>query len=572
MPCGTGKTLITYLISLAFDNIILLSPLIATTDQLIIHYKKYYSKETLPINFNIVHSQGNRNYENIELGNKNIIGATFDSCDIINKLIPKLNGSIFIVIDECHNLSNTMLIDSNNEVNKILTGNNKILFVSATPKNYNNDYINIFGSTRYTLSWDYAIKNNYICNYEFYYPNADKIVEYINEIKFDKSIIEKTKLIYKAFFLLESIKNLNIKKCIVYLKTVEEASQFHKILGLINIYHNLKLAIYSIDYKTGKNVRNTAITKFRNNATKISVILNVHVLDEGIDIPECDSVFLTNPNNNPINIIQRISRANRLHKNKVIANILLWTKDHIKLNDIIKLLADYVPVKFPSTNANKFINNFKNIENNIKKNLSSDVVITNLDNNKAKVINPTDTKIALLNTQNQSNRICICGKKFKYPCLMERHLKAVKCDEIKKPLDNAAKINKTNEIVACKYCYKEFNKKFNASRHEDICKEKNIRNNDKYIIDLLIKNLQNEQMQLEDKIKVQKETLREQQETLRDEQEKLRDQKEQIHKQDIFIALMARDLSRIYNQPINEILEKYSQNPMRENYFYSYKK
>ena len=41
-------------------------------------------------------------------------------------------------------------------------------------------------------------------------------------------------------------------------------------------------------------------------------------------------------NNNPINIIQRISRANRIFPNKNIAHILLWSKDELKLENIIK--------------------------------------------------------------------------------------------------------------------------------------------------------------------------------------------------------------------------------------------
>lgn len=79
MPCGTGKTLITYLISLKYQNIILLSPLISTTEQLIKHYKNYYSKAQKHINFNLISSQHSRNIDNIELSNKNIIGSTFDS-------------------------------------------------------------------------------------------------------------------------------------------------------------------------------------------------------------------------------------------------------------------------------------------------------------------------------------------------------------------------------------------------------------------------------------------------------------------------------------------------------------
>ena len=362
MPCGTGKTLITYLISLNYKNIILISPLISTTEQLITHYKNYYSKEKEPINFNVINSQNTRDITKIELSkNKNIIGSTFYSCDIINKLLEKIEGSTFIVIDEFHNLSHTNLTDVNNEINKLLLGNYKILFVSATPKQYENEYSNIFGTIKYTLDWEYAIKNKYICNYNFYYPNNNKIIEHITNIKFDTSIIEKTILINKAFFLLESIKTIHIKKCIVYLKSINEADLFETILKTINIYFELTLGIYNINYNTSRTKRNISLTKFKNNKTKISIMLNVHILDEGIDIPECDSVYLTHPNNNPVNIIQRISRANRISNDKNIANILLWTKNKLNLENVITQIKTYIPVNFNNTNS-EFINN-TNIDN-----------------------------------------------------------------------------------------------------------------------------------------------------------------------------------------------------------------
>ena len=369
MPCGTGKTLVTYLISLNYKNIILLSPLISTTEQLITHYKNYYSKEKEPINYTLINSQNTRDINTIELSqNKNIIGSTFHSCDVINKLLEKLEGSTFIIIDECHNLSNANIIDNNNEINKLLLGNYKILFVSATPKNYENNYINIFGNIKYTLDWKYAIENKYICDYNFYYPNNNKIIEYITYIKFDTSIIEKTILINKAFFLLESIKTLNIKKCIVYLKTIKESEIFENILKTINIYFNFTLAVYNINYNTSRTKRNISLTKFRNNKTKISIMVNVHILDEGIDIPECDSVYLTHPNNNPINIIQRISRANRIATNKTKAHILLWTKNKTNLDNIIKQIEEYIPVKFNNSNSSKFINTNDNLINEIETN------------------------------------------------------------------------------------------------------------------------------------------------------------------------------------------------------------
>jgi len=426
MPCGTGKTLITYLISLNYKNIILLSPLISTTEQLITHYKNYYSTLTEPINYTLINSQNTRDINKIDVSqNKNIIGSTFDSCDVINKLLETIQGTTFIIIDECHNLSQANIIDTNNEINKLLLSNNKILFVSATPKNYDNKYINIFGTIKYKLDWKLAIENNYICDYNFYYPNNDKIIEHITNMKFDTSIIEKTILINKAFFLLESIKTLDIKKCIVYLKNIKEADIFENILKTINIYFELSLGVYNINYNTSRTKRNISLTKFRNNKTKISIMLNVHILDEGIDIPECDSVYLTHPNNNPVNIIQRISRANRLSTNKEKAHILLWTKNKKNLDNIIKQIEYYIPIKFINANSdfintnndiNNIILNNTNINRNINRNINinisilNNIMITFLKSNcnKILVLNDNDNKIwfsyrQILNTLEYKN-------------------------------------------------------------------------------------------------------------------------------------------------------------------------
>jgi hypothetical protein len=38
----------------------------------------------------------------------------------LNKLLEKLEGSTFIIIDECHNLSHANITDTHNEINKLL--------------------------------------------------------------------------------------------------------------------------------------------------------------------------------------------------------------------------------------------------------------------------------------------------------------------------------------------------------------------------------------------------------------------------------------------------------------------
>jgi superfamily II DNA or RNA helicase len=500
MPCGTGKTLVTYLIANKYDNIILLSPLIATTDQLVIHYTNYYGVEMSKFNCTVIHSQNTRNLESITLGDKNILGATFESCDIINKLLNKLKGSIFVVIDECHNLTNSMISDSNNAINNLLNSKYNILFVSATPNNYKG-FENIFGTARYTLGWDKAIENKYICDFNFYYPNSEKIINYIDEIKFDKTIIEKTKLIYKAFFLLESIKSLDIKKCIVYLKNIDEVKHFKNILGLLNVYFEL---VYNINLVTGdstKKERDVAITKFRNRLTNICILLNVYVLDEGIDIPECDSVYLTNPNNNPTSIIQRISRANRLCEGKTVAKVLVWGKDELKIKDILKNIGSYVKIKCGNVTS-KFLNNHDKVNDH---NISDQNVneydkvnkydsVNDQDNvNKCASVNDQD-KVNKINTQ-QSNTMndskkdntqsihnnkketvfnCPCGKSFSKSYLLNRHQTAKRtCSYITQQKLN----NSKNNDVICDICNKKICDKYKLKRHKISCQKKHDKNN-----------------------------------------------------------------------------------------------
>ena len=190
MPCGTGKTYVSFLLSLDYKNIFIFTPLISTTEQIFIHYKNYYSLESNVI-FTLINSKAERNINNIKLGNKNIIASTYDSSDIILKLLKNTNiEDNLIIIDEFHNISYDMITNKMNNMNQILTSKNKILFISATPietsiKELNlieksvqdstllhnpthNIFHNIFGEIKYELEWKKAIDNKYICDYHFY--------------------------------------------------------------------------------------------------------------------------------------------------------------------------------------------------------------------------------------------------------------------------------------------------------------------------------------------------------------------------------------------------------------------
>ena len=355
MPCGTGKTYVSYLLSANYKNIVLLSPLISTAEQLYQFYTNYYSN-TASCNitiFNCMHKN-----KQICLDKQNVIISTYDSVNLIYDEVSKLTNKI-IIIDEYHNLSDNNLINRNDSMYKLLVNleDATYLFMSATPHKQYAKYANVFGTNEYYLSWEDAIANKYICDYRFYYPNPDIVETKICELEQLTTIseleINKCVLLNKAYYLLECIKQFHVKKIIVFLKSINESSEFKKVIDVLNVFFSNKLLVNEINYNTGKTDRNKILSRFKNKNETVNILCNVHILDEGIDIPECDAVYLTHPNYNPINFIQRISRCNRIKPSgsglENISHVFIWAKDEKKKESIDKMISEYLKLNTDNT-------------------------------------------------------------------------------------------------------------------------------------------------------------------------------------------------------------------------------
>jgi hypothetical protein len=71
-------------------------------------------------------------------------------------------------------------------------------------------------------------------------------------------------------------------------------------------------------------------------------MFSIRILDEGIDIVKCDSIFITNitDNTSEKRTVQRMCRANRLDEDNPckIANIFIWTDDNNKICNMLNYL------------------------------------------------------------------------------------------------------------------------------------------------------------------------------------------------------------------------------------------
>lgn len=368
LPCGMGKTYCSWLIGKDYNNIIIISPTRNLSDTNLVQLYNYSPNTHNPI---LISMDGSRNYKDIKLllKEKNIISSTYDSVDILNKIIKKITNYI-IFVDEFHNLSQSNLENKNDQINKLLRLNKKIIFMSATPIN-NEKYSKIFGDYIYNYDWKKAIENKYICDFKIILSENTSDVKIFNEFLKNIEYDENNKdLILKSYFILKGINYYGNKKTILYASNINEAKEYSIIIGWMKNILNVKIQTNIIDYTTSKLNRIEYLKKFKINNDQNQMLINVQILNEGIDIPECDSVFITKPNENITNLIQRMCRCNRILPNKKIANIYMWNTN---INKILKI--------FPNLNIITSKINYLNIGKTLnKQNITENIKVDNIDN------------------------------------------------------------------------------------------------------------------------------------------------------------------------------------------------
>ena len=393
LPCGMGKTHVAIEWSKHSKIIIVFSPLIASTCLTGKRFEKILKRKYYEI-----HSDAYRIIPN-NSKSESIITCTYDSCDIVLKWLDKLPNydDISIIIDEFHNLPYNAFDNDDNDDNDVdddydydysegdeddagqseddkdhidednedhskdnysddvsrdirisetsnisstsETSNNfknlfkkniRTMFLSATPKIYDIDNelldtTNITGK-EYTYTLGDAIKNKYVCDYMVYVPIKHTITSINNKID----------------YILRCMDENGHSKCIVYLNSQSECDEFKELLSNNNYFKNIYVDI--ITHKTSQKDRDEIIREFSNTIVK-ALILSIRILDEAIDIVECDSIFIANPSRsiNEIRCIQRMCRANRLCKRRPdkVSGIYLWCDEYDEISQFIINLKEY---------------------------------------------------------------------------------------------------------------------------------------------------------------------------------------------------------------------------------------
>lgn len=216
---------------------------------------------------------------------------------------------------------------------------------SSGINNESKNISNITGNIDYSYGFRDAINNGLICDYNIYVPDiTTKKEEYINNIYKEINLKQiDSNFDVMAMFLLRSLDENNFFKCISYFSNHESANRFkNSLLKMNENYQYIALTVDVITSNTSTRDMKRIINQFAID-NRLYIICSVQILDECIDIRECDSIFLSKEVKSEPKLIQRICRSNKLDKKKPNkkAGIFMWCDEFNDMTKSIMVLKAY---------------------------------------------------------------------------------------------------------------------------------------------------------------------------------------------------------------------------------------
>jgi superfamily II DNA or RNA helicase len=346
IPCRMGKSLISghHIKKLNPKTIIIIAPLKVSVDNLQERLECFFPEYTALLVDSDV--DGTTNIDEIKSfiekeGYKIIYSTYKSSIDILSEVIEDYED-YFILVDEVHN--------ANEELCNFILNFNEGLVMSATLPEEIEDMLEI-NHTVY-IPFSQGIKEGYITDYTLWLPylikNSDGSTNVDIDIPSEFSSFNKD-LTAKALYLATVLLKTGSRKCIVYLSSQEECDLFTiVVMNIFKEYHGLTLWADKIDGTISKKKRKEILVQFEEKEfTTFCILSSVRILDEAIDIPKCDSVFITTvgERSSDIRMMQRSQRSSTLDKDNPSKrnNILLWAEGWEHCVESLNLLRESDP-------------------------------------------------------------------------------------------------------------------------------------------------------------------------------------------------------------------------------------
>jgi superfamily II DNA or RNA helicase len=341
-PCGSGKsrTICEHLKNVQPQTIVAIAPLRNHVDQLMARLKQHL----IDYKFILIDTDGTTNIEqlvkDIKDADKLCICSTFVSAETIisQSLVEHLDLEC-IVVDEAHNLMNKYALS------QFVQAFDYSLLVTATASEELIDELNCNVAYQYPINK--AIEDKIICDYEIILPVPMDEKDIPIELKHLPN-----DLIMKALLNVNGMLNKGNRRCISYMQSIEECTKFMQVLKTVcDSYHFIELWTDCLTSDTSKKDQKRILKEFqqKNDSCKIKLyILNsVRMLDEAVDVPKCDSEFISylGEQSSDVRCVQRVMRGSRYDKTnpEKINRLFIWATDLQMTKTVFALLREDDP-------------------------------------------------------------------------------------------------------------------------------------------------------------------------------------------------------------------------------------
>jgi superfamily II DNA or RNA helicase len=321
LPPGAGKTLVCEIFCLQpaaqkYSTIIIASPLrlqVAQTknrfDALLKHCGIDFTSTLVDIDGDT--SVGNICADRIE-GSVHYIHTTFRSADKVALAMSEAGDDVLVFVDEAHRYTEQQL-------GCVLELTQDVVLVSGTWHSIPADLqCNIHEDSMYTMTITDAEKAGIIVPQRFVIPAFENMEIDVNAVGCE----------VQAEFIATATMRLDNgpRRHILYSATVSDA----KFMATLTVKEFERSGMHAearvLTGKTAAKERHSILKWVGEGSRKeIRIISSVHVLDEGIDIPPIDCVFISSIGSSDCRYVQRVCRSVRLYPGKTHATVLVWS-------------------------------------------------------------------------------------------------------------------------------------------------------------------------------------------------------------------------------------------------------
>jgi superfamily II DNA or RNA helicase len=258
----------------------------------------------------------------LETDGPHVIYTTYESALAVVATIPGIEEA-YLLVDEVHNVTP--------EDCEFIKRFSQGLVMSATlPEELEEE---LFLNTIVRVPFAQGIRDGYLTDYSIWLPFLTRNQEGETSVAVDIPDTfqqDDQTTIAQAMYLATVMLKTGARRCIVYLTRQEDCDRFMEHASKVfEEYHGITIWTNKIDSTVTAAERTKRLQDFQSDLdVQFYLLTSVRILDEAVDIPKCDSVFVTSvgERSSDIRMMQRAMRGSTVDPSNPSKHnqIILW--------------------------------------------------------------------------------------------------------------------------------------------------------------------------------------------------------------------------------------------------------